>query len=280
MPSITTRPLTVEVDGGRIAATVRGDGPLIALHAAPMDARSFEGLAEVLAADWTVLTADPRGIAASTVVDRSAHVTPDQRAADLAAVLEVVDAGPATVVGSSGGAVSALALAATRPELLDAVVAHEPPLCVLLPDVAELRTGTQEMIRRFTAGDREGCWRLFLSQANIEMPAEVFAMVFGQAPEGRDAEDEAFGVKNMLMETSYWEPPLDQLRECEVPIVVGIGEESAGELCDRASRRLAEELGLEPVMFPGDHIGFTAHPDAFAERLSSALQVGQVARRT
>ena len=277
MPSTTAtaRPMTVEVDGATIAATLRGDGPLIALHAAPMDSRSFEGLAEVLAADWTVLTADPRGVARSTVADRTAHVTPDQRAADLAAVLQEVDAGPATVVGSSGGAVSALALAATRPELLEVVVAHEPPLCVLLPDARDLRVGTEEMVRRFTAGDREGYWRLFLDQANIHVPDEVFAGVFGQEPEGRDAEDEAFGVENMLVETSFWEPPLDRLRSCGVPIVVGIGEESTSELCDRTSRRLAEELGLGPTMFPGGHIGFTDHPDAFASVLRAVGRSGR-----
>ena len=267
----TTRPLTVEVDGATIAATVRGDGPLVALHAAPMDARSFDALAEALATDHTVLTADPRGIASSTVADRAAPVTPDQRALDLAAVLEAVDAGPATVVGSSGGAVSALALAITRPDLLEVVVAHEPPLCALLPDAAALRAGTVEMIDRYTAGDRVGYWRRFLDLADIPMPEEVFAVVFGESPEGRDADDEAFGVQNMELETSFWEPPLDELRRCGVPIVIGIGEESTGQLCDRASRRLADELGVAPTMFPGDHIGFTEHPDLFAASLLEAL---------
>ena len=53
--------------------------------------------------------------------------------------------------------------------------------------------------------------------------------------------------------------------------MVGIGEESAGQLCDRTSRALAAALGIEPTMFPGGHIGFAEDPDGFAARLRAVL---------
>jgi hypothetical protein len=34
---------------------------------------------------------------------------------------------------------------------------------------------------------------------------------------------------------------------------------------------LATGLGIEPTLFPGDHIGFVDHPDAFAARLREVL---------
>lgn len=52
---------------------------------------------------------------------------------------------------------------------------------------------------------------------------------------------------------------------------VGIGEASAGELCDRAGRALAAELGIAPTMFPGGHIGFAEDPASFAVRLREVL---------
>jgi hypothetical protein len=52
---------------------------------------------------------------------------------------------------------------------------------------------------------------------------------------------------------------------------VGLGEDSAGELCDRTSRALAQALGTEPTLFPGDHIGFIGNPDAFATRLRAVI---------
>ena len=48
---------------------------------------------------------------------------------------------------------------------------------------------------------------------------------------------------------------------------MGLGEDSAGELCDRTSRALAALLGTTPTMFPGGHVGFAMDPAAFEVRL-------------
>src|SRR5215472_12609899 len=60
---------TLEVPGARLYYEVRGQGPLVVLAGAPMDAGPFGPLAELLAADYTVLTTDPRGINRSPVDD-------------------------------------------------------------------------------------------------------------------------------------------------------------------------------------------------------------------
>lgn len=262
---------TLAVPGATLHYEVHGTGPLVALHAAPMDARAFEPLAELLAVDYSVLTSDPRGIARSTVEDRRAPADPDERADDLARLLRHVDRGPAVVVGSSGGAVSALALAAAQPELLAGVVAHEPPLAMLLEDQSALRVATERMIATYRAGDRRGYWTDFLATANIELPPEVFDTIFGADPSGQDAEDERFGVEQMHQSTTFWQPPIDALRDSGVRLIVGIGTDSTGQLCDRSSRALAAALALEPTMFPGDHIGFADQPDAFAVALRDTL---------
>ncbi len=41
-----------------------------------------------------------------------------------------------------------------------------------------------------------------------------------------------------------------------------------------STRALAAELGVEPTMFPGDHIGFAEDPAAFATRLRAVLRRG------
>jgi pimeloyl-ACP methyl ester carboxylesterase len=102
---------------------VRGNGPLVVLVGAPMDASAFAPAADLLAADHTVLTTDPRGINRSVVDDPDQDSTPEMRADDLARLVAHLDAGPAAVFGSSGGAVSALALAQAHPELVHTVIA-------------------------------------------------------------------------------------------------------------------------------------------------------------
>jgi pimeloyl-ACP methyl ester carboxylesterase len=260
----------LDVPGASIHYELRGQGPLLVLHAAPMDAASFEPLAELLAARHTVLTSDPRGINRSTVTDPGRDVTPDERADDLGRLLEHIDRGPATILGSSGGAVSALALAQRRPDLVRTVIAHEPPLAELLPDRDELQVAHEAMRATYLAGDRRGYWQAFLRTAEIHLPDEVIEM-FAAPVDGQQAADERFSVEHMDLATTFWTPDLAALRTTQVRLIIGIGQDSAGQLCDRSSQALAKALDLEPTPFPGGHIGFVETPEAFSQRLVEVI---------
>lgn len=264
---------TLEVPGARLYYEVRGQGPLVVLVGAPMDARSFAPLADLLATDHTVLTTDPRGINRSPVDDRDRDSTPEMRADDLSRLLSHLGRGPAAVLGSSGGAVSALALAQTHPAQVHTVIAHEPPLDELLDDRQELREQTEDMIATYLSGDVRGAWTKFLATANIQLPDEVFEAMFGER-DAQTAADEHFQFAHMLRATTRWQPDVAVLRSAPPRIVVGIGEDSSGQLCDRTSRALAAALGIAPTMFPGGHIGFVEDPERFATRLRVALREG------
>jgi pimeloyl-ACP methyl ester carboxylesterase len=176
------------------------------------------------------------------------------------------------VLGSSGGAVSALALVQAHPEQVRVVVAHEPPLIELLPDRAERHAGNEEVIARWLAGDHVGSWRAFLDNANIQLPEGVFEAVFGGEPDPQALADTTFQNTHMLRPTTQFLPDYAALRSADARIVVGIGEGSAGQVCDRTSRALAAALGIEPTMFPGGHTGFAEDPAGFAGRLRSVLR--------
>jgi pimeloyl-ACP methyl ester carboxylesterase len=265
---------TLRVPDAQLHYEVRGSGPLVVLVAAPMDARPFAPLADLLASDHTVLTTDPRGINRSTVDDPTADSTPELRADDLARLIAHLDAGPAAVLGSSGGAVSVLALAQARPDLAHTVVAHEPPLDELLEDRARLHELTEDIIATYFAGDPVGASRKFLAVANIHLPEEVFLQIFGAERDAQQIADDDYQYGRMMRPTTRWRPDLSALRWGPTRVVVGIGEESAGQLCDRASRALAAALGIEPTMFPGDHVGFAGDPESFATRLREVLDAG------
>jgi pimeloyl-ACP methyl ester carboxylesterase len=106
------------------------------------------------------------------VAERDRDSTPEMRANDLLRLIAHLDAGPAVVLGSSGGAVSALALAQAHPEQVDVVIAHEPPLLELLDDREERRAATEDMIATHLSGDVAGAWAKFLAQANITLTEE------------------------------------------------------------------------------------------------------------
>lgn len=262
---------TLDVPGARLHYEVRGVGPLVVLVGAPMDASAFAPLADLLAPDHTVLTTDPRGVHRSPVADPDADSTPELRADDISRLIAHVDLGPAAVFGSSGGAVTALALAQARPDQVRTVVAHEPPLDELLDDRASLRHGTDEMCASYLAGDVVEAWRIFFALASIPVPPEALNQMFGGERDPQQVADERFWFAHELRPSVRWLPDSAALRSSPVRVVIGIGDDSTGQLCDRTSRALAMALGLEPTPFPGGHIGFVDDPGAFATRLRAVL---------
>ena len=260
----------LDVPDATLYYEVRGHGPLVALVGAPMHAEAFAPLADLLAVDHTVLTTDPRGIHRSRLHDPEQESTPERRAADLARLLGHLDAGPAAVFGSSGGAVTALALAQASPERAHTVIAHEPPLDELLDDRDELRATQRKMIEVYRSGDPLGAWTIFLASADIPVPPEVMVATGPQ-----QIADERRWFLHEMAATTAWVPDHEALRAGPTRVVVGIGRDSAGEECDRTSRALAALLGVEPAMFPGGHIGFTDHPDAFASVLRAVGRSGR-----
>lgn len=262
---------TLRVPGAGLHYEIRGHGPLVVLVGAPMDATAFAPLADLLATDHTVLTTDPRGINRSSVDDPDQDSTPEMRADDLSRLLTHLDAGPAAVFGSSGGAVTALALAQSHPDQVHTVIAHEPPLEELLEDHEQLRANTEDTVATYLSGDVLGAWVKFMERANIVLPEGVPVEMFVPEPGSQQEADQRFWFAHELRGSTYWLPDVAALRAGATRIVVGIGEDSAGEICDRTSTALAAALGTEPTMFPGGHIAFADDPAGFVPRLRAVL---------
>ncbi|WP_433653974.1 alpha/beta fold hydrolase [Nocardia sp. CA-128927] len=262
---------TLDVPGAHLYYELRGSGPLIAMVGAPMDAAAFAPAAELLATDHTVLTMDPRGHKSSVLDDPEQDSTPELRADDLARILTHLDAGPAVVLGSSGGAVTTLALVQAHPELVTTVIAHEPPLNYVLDNHDELRIRTADLVTTYAGGDTLGAWRKFFANANIEMPEPALQQMFGGDRDPVDVASERFWYLHEIDGTGWWQPDLEALRATPVRLVAGIGAASADQFCDHTTRALAAQLGIEPTLFPGGHVGFVEDPATFVTRLREVL---------
>jgi pimeloyl-ACP methyl ester carboxylesterase len=267
----------LDVPGARLHYELRGEGPFVLLVGAPMGAGAFTPLADLLATGHTVLTTDPRGVGRSRVDDPDRDSTPELRADDLSRLLAHLDAGPVVALGSSGGAVSVLALAQAHPEQVSTVIAHEPPLEELLDDRERLHTATEGIVATYLAQGSAAAWAAFMAVGDIALPEDDEPVAAPPEPADRDPQevaDERHFFLHELRGTTSWVPDVARLRSVPTEVVVGIGEQSRGELCDRTSRALAAALGVEPTMFPGSHIGFLEDPAAFAVRLRHVLGEG------
>ncbi|MET8650548.1 alpha/beta fold hydrolase [Nocardia aurea] len=271
-PATTVSVHTLDVPGATLHYEIRGAGPLIVFVGAPMGADAFAPIADILASTHTVLTTDPRGHQRSPLDDPEQDSTAALRGADLAALITHLGAGPAVVFGSSGGAVSALALVQQDPDLVTTVIAHEPPSIGLLDDRDSLLDGTADLIETYRGGDTVGAWRKFFAQANIQIPDPLLTQMFGGDRPAQDLASEKYWFEHEIVHTVGWQPDPAVLAAAPTRVIIGLGADSAGQLCARTCHELARRLGTTPTVFPGGHTGFTEDIPAFAARLREVLR--------
>ncbi|MEU7895857.1 alpha/beta fold hydrolase [Nonomuraea sp. NPDC049152] len=276
-----TSPTTgrLRVDGATLHYEVRGRGPLLLLiPGGAGGAASFDGVADDLAADYTVAAYDPRGLSRSPLDDLDAQQQVAQHADDAFRVLELLSPdAPARVVGCSSGAIVALHLLATHPERIERVVAHEPPVVEVLPDAVEHRAllaRVQDTFHRdglmpaaavFAAGLRRPGADPVDAQAATELPPQVTARA------ERTMANMPYFIGRIVPSFMAYAPDVDRLKALSDRLVLAGGADSRGELPYRSAAFLAERFSTELIHFPGGHTGLSTHPAEFGELLRKVL---------
>ncbi|GAA3444346.1 alpha/beta fold hydrolase [Planomonospora venezuelensis] len=269
----------LRADGATLRYEVRGSGPLLLLiPGGTGGAASFDGVADGLAADHTVASYDPRGLSRSPLDDPQAPQRVAQHADDALRLLDLLSPDrPARVVGCSSGAIVALHLLATRPERIERVVAHEPPVVEVLPDAAEHRAllaRVQDTFRRdgpmpaaavFAAGLRRPGADPAGARAATGPPPQATARV------ERTMADMPYFLGRIVPSFMAYTPDVDRLEALSDRLVLAGGADSRGELPYRPAAFLAERFGTELVHFPGGHTGLSTHPAEFGELLREVL---------
>ena len=281
---------TLELADAAIAYDVRGplptaDGrPPLVLIGQPMDASGFGALASHFP-DRTVVTYDPRGLGRSTRRDGRDDHDPEVQAEDVHALIETLGAGPVELFGSSGGAVTALALVAAHPGDVTTLVAHEPPLIPVLPDAAAAERARAAFKDAYDTGGRGAGMAAFIVMSSWqgEFTDEYFAQpapdpaAFGMPVEDDGTRDDPLLSDRSWAVSGYRLDP-EALAAAPTRIVIAVGEESAGVFTGRTAVATAELLGQEATVFPSHHggflggeFGYAGQPEAFARKLREVL---------
>lgn len=284
MPHTRTN-ATLKVPGARIYYEMQGTGPvLLIIPGGPQDAGVFADLAERLASHYTVVTYDPRGNSRSIFDGEAEALDLDVQADDAARLIQAIDAGPAYVFGTSGGAQIGLNLAPRHPGLVRALVAHEPPAVLLLDDPSAALASDQALYDTYRRDGVEAAMQQFFAEHGLDGDAGPDAAApdaaapddappeFAMSPEaaetfGRVSGNFEYWLAHGMLPLSRYRPDIEALRRGAPRVVVGIGEQSAGQIIHEMSTAVARALGTEPVSFPGDHMGFEPHADIFAATL-------------
>jgi clorobiocin biosynthesis protein CloN7 len=266
----TDRAHTLDVPGARLYYEVQGSGPALVLVGHPLGASGFARIAPLLAQTHTVVTFDPRGFARSAIEDPDQDAEPDLLADDVRRVLEDVGQVPAQVFGSSGGAITGLALVARYPGHVETLIAHEPPLALLLPDAEKARTGIEEIYDTYRQRGTSAAWEKFASFTGLTMRPQG-GNVRSQRPSAEaDATGERF-FGHGLLPIALYQPDFPALQAATAPVIVAGGTTSRGEFAQRSAAALAERLGTPLIDCPGGHGGPMSDPEAFADVMRRLL---------
>ncbi|MFH8409385.1 alpha/beta fold hydrolase [Streptomyces sp. NPDC018019] len=268
---------SLRVNGATLHYEVRGRGPLLLLiPGGTGGAAAFDGIADDLAATYTVAAYGPRGMSRSPLDDPEAEQRVAEHADDALRMLDLLSPGePARVFGASSGAIAALHLLTAHPERVERVVAHEPPVVEVLPDapahralVARVREtfrtqGLMPAMAVFAAGLKE--------DGGSPEPAPALPPQAAARAE-RTLGDLPYFIGRIVPGFMSYVPDLDRLQALSDRLVLACGRDSRGELPHRTAAFLAERFGTELRHFPGGHIGLTTHPAEFGEALGKALR--------
>jgi pimeloyl-ACP methyl ester carboxylesterase len=270
---------SLRVNGATLHYEVRGQGPLLLLMPGGTGgAASFDGIADGLAAEYTVATYDPRGMSRSTLDDPDAEQHVAEHADDASRMLELLSPGePARVLGASSGAIAALHLLTAHPERIARVVAHEPPVVEVLPDAAEHRALIARVQATFHAQGLMPAMAVFAAglkkdgdttgpEAELKLPPQAAARA------GQTMANLPYFVGRIVPGFMSYAPDIRQLEGLSDRLVLAGGQDSRGELPYRSAAFLAERLGTKLQHFPGGHTGLTTHPAEFGELLQKALR--------
>ncbi|REK91800.1 alpha/beta hydrolase [Streptomyces inhibens] len=257
---------------------VRGQGPLLLLiPGGAGDAASYDGVADDLAAEYTVATYDPRGMSRSTLDDPEAEQHVAEHADDAFRILELLSPGePARVFGASSGAIAALHLLTAHPERVERVVAHEPPMVEVLPDASEHRALIARVQETFRTQGLMPAMAVFAAglkkdgdttepEAELKLPPQAAARA------ERTMANLPYFVGRIVPSFMSYAPDIHRLEALSDRLVLACGHDSRGELPYRPAALLAERLGTELLHFPGGHTGLTMHPVEFGELLRKAF---------
>ncbi|WP_433161163.1 alpha/beta fold hydrolase [Kribbella sp. CA-247076] len=275
------------VPGATLHYEVTGSGPvLLLIPGGATDAAVYDGIVGRLAADYTVVTYDPRGNSRSRPDDSAVFPgrrpvgTVDEEVARsaedaLALIHEVSGDGPAYVFGSGSGAITGLELITRWPDRVRLLVAHEPPCVELLPDVVDARAFFQDVHDTYTRDGVEAADLLFTIGTGLDddamPPAEDLLPEYRDLAERMQANAATFYQHKLLPFTRY-QPDLDALKLVADKLVPAAGLTSAEHLPARPVHHIATHIGWPVVTFPGAHTGYATHPIPFATLLARLLE--------
>ena len=273
----------IGANGVRLFYESTGEGePLVLAHGSWGDHHNWDLVAPELARQFRVIAYDRRGHSDSELPSTQGSFAED--ADDLAALIEGLGVAPAYVVGNSGGSIIALKCAIRHPEVIRALVLHEPPAVKLLDGRSEFADALAGFDRRIEPVAE------LLSRQQWEAAAKLFANTLAIGPDAWDTtmtpELRATFIRNA---PTFWDElhdadglniDLGGLAGFPRPILLTAGNASAPFFPAVAETIAAAVPVVSYELLDGvDHVPHISAPDSYLERVFAFLASPAAAAR-
>jgi acetyltransferase/esterase len=283
-----------KADGADLYFERRGAGPpLLMIAGGGGDGGGYGPLANELAVDYTVLTYDRRGNSRSPLHHDPTEISMAEQSGDAVAVLKACGFGSGLIFGSSGGATIALDLAASHPQAVDAVVAHEPPLPRVLPDADRYLAPYDEIARILAVEGWRAAFRRF-EECTAHVPPDKLPATMAVLLDPASFLQPGPHLDLLQRLSGNWEymtrfeiqpfirylPDLDQIAANGTRVALAAGRDTIAlarqddlgqDPFHRPCVAIAERLDAEFAEFPGGHAAAVEVPGPFAAPLRGLL---------
>jgi pimeloyl-ACP methyl ester carboxylesterase len=260
----------LELPGARLYYEIHGSGPvMLMIPGASGTADSFKSVREHLAAHYTVVTFDRRGFSRSQLngpQDYDRRLATD--ADDVRQLIERLSDEPATVFGSSSGAIVALEVLTRHPSVVRTLVPHEPPAMRLVADGQKWIAFFFEVYDLYRQSGIEPALKKFRERAFAESDRQAMT----RAPKNEYVLANAtYWFEHELRQYPAVELDIDALKAHADRIMLMAGRESRGYPTYEVNVELGKKLSRELIELPGGHAGFLTQPAEFAREILQAL---------
>ncbi|WP_343615038.1 alpha/beta hydrolase [Novosphingobium sp.] len=268
---------TLQVPGAELYFETVGDGPLIVfIPGAQGCAMVFQALAQQLRDRFTVLIYDRRGFSRSMLEGEQDYAQRlETDADDVARLIEHTGKGRATILGSSSGAIVALTVLARHPEVVETLIAHEPPASHHHPKGDALIAENLAIYDLYKAQGIGAAMQRFM-RVWMQTPTsdhQVFAQTMSGTPAPQIVKNMTYWFEHEMRHYPPVQLDMAALKLEAARLVIGVGEEmqDPANPTTPIAHALSDKLEAPLRIFPGAHLGYAVKPEAFAQTLNHLL---------
>jgi pimeloyl-ACP methyl ester carboxylesterase len=263
----------LDVPGARLYYETHGSGPLfVMIPGASGTADPFRAVAGHLAAQYTVARYDRRGFSRSRLdgpPDDDRRLGTD--ADDVRRLIEHLGDGPATVFGTSSGAVVALEVLARHPAAVRTLIAFEPCAVRQLPEGRQWLDFFGEIYDLYRNAGAGPALARFREQAFAAYDRPVMAHATERHIAEHGDANTVLWFEHELRQYPAANLDIDALTAHADRMLLAVGRESRGYPCYEVTWELGRKLGRDVAELPGGHLGCMTHSVEFATQLVRAL---------